>query len=160
MSSGRGAEHGGQTCRAQASHEEVRSSIHDRVKPITYKIDTCCYLVWWSTLLGLQKNWLAQDNVSKCDIRLWWWRPDPPVGQHYKITTSEHHHRWVPILLWTYMLPGCKTLRSSKQCMDRFAVCGVPLPHSGGLSVTCHLVIFVVALLLDSLRIYQLHTNR
>ena len=37
-----------------------------RVKPITYKIDTCCYLAWRSALIGYDKDWFVQyhNNVT------------------------------------------------------------------------------------------------
>ena len=43
---------------------------HGRVKPTTYKIDTCCSLARRSVLLGHDKDWMArgQDNVTEWDI--------------------------------------------------------------------------------------------
>ena len=42
-----------------------------RVKPTTYKIDTCRYVAWHSALLGGGKDWLAhyQDNVTGWKLR-------------------------------------------------------------------------------------------
>ena len=46
---------------------------HCRVKPKTYKIDTCRILTWCSAVIGYGKDWLVQyqDNVTEWDIRSW-----------------------------------------------------------------------------------------
>ena len=60
------------------------------VKPMTYKIDTCRFLVWYSALKGWGKDWLAQyqENVTEWDIGLLVLAAWFPVGQHYKVTMS------------------------------------------------------------------------
>ena len=59
-----------------------QSSIPIRVKSMTYKIDTCHFLTWWSALLGYDEDWLAQlqDNVTEWDIWSWCSQPGLPVG--------------------------------------------------------------------------------
>ena len=52
-----------------------------RVKRMIYKIDTCCFLAWCSTLIGYDKGLLAQCQVTG---KGWDLRHDFPVGQHYK----------------------------------------------------------------------------
>ena len=39
------------------------------------------------------------NNVIEWDIRSWWWWPDIPVSQHYKVITSVHFHKPVPFWL-------------------------------------------------------------
>ena len=43
---------------------EIGSLVSGRVNPMTYKIDTCHFRVWYSALLSMGKDWLAQcqDN--------------------------------------------------------------------------------------------------
>ena len=67
---------------------EIVGSNTGRVKPMTYKIDTCRFLARCLVLLGQDKDWFAQcqDHVTEWEIRSWCWRPDFPVGQHY-----SHH---------------------------------------------------------------------
>ena len=45
---------------------EIGSSVPGRVKSMTYKIDTCCFLAWRFAIIGYGKEWLAecQDNVT------------------------------------------------------------------------------------------------
>ena len=45
---------------------EIVGSNPDRVKPMNYAIDTCCFLARCSALLGSGEEWLAQcqDNVT------------------------------------------------------------------------------------------------
>ena len=52
---------------------EIWSWIPDRVKQMTYKIDTCCFLAWCSVLIGEGKDSLVycQDNVTEWDIMSW-----------------------------------------------------------------------------------------
>ena len=54
---------------------EVGSSLPSRVKPLTYKIDTCQTLAKHLTLLGSGTDWLVQcqDNVTEWDIRSLYW---------------------------------------------------------------------------------------
>ena len=49
---------------------EIESLVPGRVKPITYKFDTCHFLVWCSALIIYGKDWLAQDqdDVTEWDI--------------------------------------------------------------------------------------------
>ena len=70
-------------------------------QPMTYQIDTCCFLAWRSALIG--QDWLTQcqDNVTEYDIRSWCWWPDFIIGQHYKVTMSAHCHKLVPVLIWS-----------------------------------------------------------
>ena len=51
--------------------EHMREIFHGRVKPMTYKIDTCRFQARCSGLLGYGKGWLVQcqDNVTEWDIR-------------------------------------------------------------------------------------------
>ena len=44
-----------------------------RVKPMTLKNDTCCFLARRLALLGKGKDWLAhcQDNVTELNITSW-----------------------------------------------------------------------------------------
>ena len=46
--------------------------------------------------------------LSGC-IKSWYWWPCLPVEQHYKVAVGAHCYKSVPILIWTYMLPGHKT---------------------------------------------------
>ena len=53
--------------------QKAGSSNPGRIKPMTYKIDTCRFLVWRSILLKiveLDKDWLNQyqDNPTEWDI--------------------------------------------------------------------------------------------
>ena len=59
----------------------------ESLNPMICKIVTCYYLPWYSALLGYGKDWLAHDNVTEWDIRLWCRRPGVPVRQHYKVAT-------------------------------------------------------------------------
>ena len=47
----------------------------------------CCFLARLSALLGSGKDWLEQfqDNVTRWNIRSWFWRPGLPMGQYYKV---------------------------------------------------------------------------
>ena len=40
--------------------QEIGSSVPCRVKPLTFKIDTCHFLGWHSVLVGYDNDWLAQ----------------------------------------------------------------------------------------------------
>ena len=68
---------------------EIGSSVPGWVKPMSYEIDTCRFLVRHLAFLGECKDWLAQclHNVTECDIRSRCWWLDSPVWWHYKITT-------------------------------------------------------------------------
>ena len=57
------------------------SLVPGRVKLMTYKIDTFCFLAWHSALRGYDKDWLAlcQDNVTEWDNESWCQCPDFPV---------------------------------------------------------------------------------
>ena len=70
---------------------EIVSSSSGRVKPMTYNIDTCCFLAKCSALLGQGQDWLAQcqDTVTEWGIGSWCWRPGFPVEQHYKVAMSD-----------------------------------------------------------------------
>ena len=76
------------------------------------KIDSCRFLARCSVLSGEGKDWLVQchDNAAELDIRSWCWRPDLPVGQHYKVAMSAHCHKSVAIL----MLLGRKITRNTQ----------------------------------------------
>ena len=69
-----------------------------RVKEMTKKIDTCCFLTGCLALLDQGKDCLAQyqDNVMEGDIRSWCRWSGLPVGQHYKVTMRVHCHMSVP----------------------------------------------------------------
>ena len=58
---------------------EIRNSVSGRVKPMTYKTDTCHFLA----LIGKRKDSLSQcqNNVTEWDIRSW--QIGLPVGQYY-----------------------------------------------------------------------------
>ena len=66
---------------------------------ITHKIDTCCFLAWFSALIGYDKDWLAQfrDNVTEWDIGLQCRWPGFPVGEHYKVAMSANCHKALPV---------------------------------------------------------------
>ena len=55
-----------------------------QVKSMTYKIDTCRFLVWLG-LIGQGMDWLAQcqDNVAEWNIRAW-------CLQHYEVVIGAH----------------------------------------------------------------------
>ena len=79
-----------------------QNGTYGRVKPMTYKIDTCCFLARCSALLGEGKDWLAQceDNVIEWDFRSWCRWPGFPVGQHYdEIAISARCQKSVPIVI-------------------------------------------------------------
>ena len=82
---------------------KVRSSTCIRVKPMTYKIDTCHYLVCYLSLIGSGNGWLVvhcvqyHDNVTLWDIRFWWL--GFPVGQQYKAAMSAQCCKSVCILV-------------------------------------------------------------
>ena len=63
---------------------------------IEFKID----LAWWSALLGLGKDWLAQcqHNATEWNSRSWCQQPGVPGRQHYKVTMSAYCHKSVPTL--------------------------------------------------------------
>ena len=65
---------------------EIRSLVPGWVKLMTYQIDTCRFLAWWSALIGYGKDWLAQcqDNVIEWDIRSWCWLPISQWGSTIK----------------------------------------------------------------------------
>ena len=67
--------------------QEIGSSVPGQINPMTYKIDTCHFLVWCSALIGLAKDWFAQcqENMMECGNLSWCQRPDFPVRQHYKV---------------------------------------------------------------------------
>ena len=79
----------------------VMSSNPSRVKPMTYKIDTCYYLAWYLALIVWDKDWLAQyqDNMTDWDIGSWCQPVDLTVGQHNKIAISARCHKSVPVLI-------------------------------------------------------------
>ena len=58
--------------------QEIGSSIPGRVKPMTFKIDTCHFLAYRLALIGWNKDSLAQcqDNVTQWDIGSWYERPE------------------------------------------------------------------------------------
>ena len=76
-------------------------TILSRLKPMTYKIDTCRILPSLAhlALVDLDKDSLAlcQDNATEWDIRSLHWNPDFLVGQLNKITINAHCHESVPI---------------------------------------------------------------
>ena len=78
---------------------ESRSSVPSRVKPMTSKIQTCHFLTL-SALVGSLRDWLPVwwGNVTGWDIISWYWWPDFPMEQRYKVAMSAHCHKSVPIL--------------------------------------------------------------
>ena len=77
---------------------DLGSSVPSRVKPMTYKIDTCHFLVGRSALteqgsdqLSVRKMSMSEDNGC--------WQLDFPVEQHYKDTMSAHCHKLVAVLI-------------------------------------------------------------
>ena len=62
--------HSGQTLESRPCVWEIMSLVPGRVKLMTYKIDTCLFLVGCSALLGMGKDWLAQcqESVTEWDI--------------------------------------------------------------------------------------------
>ena len=56
---------------------KIESLKPSRVKPMTYKINTCCYLAWRSALIGYDKDWLAQWLSGKSGHGA---SNTPPVG--------------------------------------------------------------------------------
>ena len=67
---------------------EIGSSVPGRVKPLTYKIDTCHFLAWLLLLIGYGNDWLTecQDNVTGILGH------DFPLGLHYKVAMSAYCH--------------------------------------------------------------------
>ena len=66
------------------------------VRKVGSAIDvTCHYLTWWSALIGLDKDSLAQcqDKVAQWDIRQWCWQLHFVVVQHYKVAMNPHCHK-------------------------------------------------------------------
>ena len=62
-------------------------------KPTTYNIDTCRYMTWRSTLIGLEKEWLAQhctDNGTVWDIESCWQWPGIQFNQYYIVAMNVH----------------------------------------------------------------------
>ena len=58
----------GRISKVQTSHIEGREfDSWARIKLMIYNIDTCCYVVWRSELLGYGNDWLAQfqDNLPQ-----------------------------------------------------------------------------------------------
>ena len=53
--------------------QDTGSLVPGRVKPLTYKIDTCRFLARNSALIGYGNDWLAQcqDTLTKWDIMSW-----------------------------------------------------------------------------------------
>ena len=49
---------------------EIVGLNHGRVKPMTYKVDTCRFLARCSALLGQGKDWLAQYQYNVTDGEL------------------------------------------------------------------------------------------
>ena len=47
---------------------KVGNSNPNRVKPMSFKIDSCRFRPWPSALIGEDKDWLAQDNVTEWDM--------------------------------------------------------------------------------------------
>ena len=80
---------------------KVGSSNPSRVKPVTYKIDTCHYLAWRLVLIGYDNDWLVQykDNVTEWDTGLLCWLTGLSVEQHYKVVIYVHCHKSVPTLI-------------------------------------------------------------
>ena len=69
----------------------IGSLLPSRVNSMTYQIYACRFLAWHLALLGYGKDWLArcQDNGTGLDIESWYWQPDFPVEQRYKVTMSQ-----------------------------------------------------------------------
>ena len=80
------------------------------VRPMTYQIDSYCYLGWHLGLTGDDKDWSAKyhGNMTVWDMRAWCWRPNLPVRQHYKVAMRAHCLKSVPVLIWPLMLIGRK----------------------------------------------------
>ena len=55
--------HGGHIVRAQASCAGEGSSVSDRVKPMTYTIDTCRFLAWHSGITRIGQGLVS--SVSR-----------------------------------------------------------------------------------------------
>ena len=73
--------------------QEMRSLVPSRVKPMTYKIETCQFLALHSVLLGQGWDWLAQ-----CQYNVTEW----VIGsgcQHYYAPMSVYCHKVVIILI-------------------------------------------------------------
>ena len=75
----------------------IWSLVHTRVEQMTYNIDTCHFLDWWSALIVCIKGWLAQcrDNVTKWDIESWCQQPAFSLGKTYTLpcvctVTTQH----------------------------------------------------------------------
>ena len=79
---------------------DIAGSNAGRVKLITFKIDTCCFLARHSALIGYGKDFLAQcqNNVTEWDIS-----GDGavglPLGKHCTFATNVHRHRSEPVLI-------------------------------------------------------------
>ena len=77
------------------------------------KIDTSNFIAMCSALLW---HWQAMDNVT-----VWYLIVLAPwsrrgVGQRYKVTMRVFCHKFVPVLIWPWMLLGCKTTTDSNSC--------------------------------------------
>ena len=95
------------------------SSMPCRVKPVTYKFDTCLCLAGRSALI----DWLEPytDNLT-VGYQVMVPEACNPVGQQYKVVINVHCHKSVPILICSKMLLGHKT--TSKQSYWRPVVVG------------------------------------
>ena len=69
---------------------EIRSSVADRVKPMTFKIDICLFIAWHLELTGLWTGQLSvrTDNLTEWDVisgHSGHW-PDFQAGKHHMIS--------------------------------------------------------------------------
>ena len=80
---------------------EIGSVVPNRIKTMTYKIDTCRFLAWHSKVISEDKDRLTQcqDTVTGWDGRSWFQRSSLPMGQHYKVTMSTHYHKLIHVLI-------------------------------------------------------------
>ena len=74
-------------------------------KPLTYKIDTCCFQGWYALDSRLAQH---QDSVTAWNIGSGCWWPDFPVGQYCKVALSAQSHQSVHIPIWPLLLPWRK----------------------------------------------------
>ena len=65
--------------------------------------------LWYSLLIAQALVLQCEDNAMEWDIESLCQKPDFPVWQHYKVTMIAHCHKLDPILIWPYLLQGCKT---------------------------------------------------
>ena len=66
---------------------------------------------WARTGQGLGKDWLAQgqDNVTEWDHGA-----GCLIFQHYKVAMSAHCQKFIPVLIWPWMLSGRKTTNNQQ----------------------------------------------